>query len=459
MRRLAVVLPLLLIATVLTGCVTNLPVAAVDWLAGRDGVVDARILADETGAWSSGGLVRGELEPGIGDEGIVRLIDEIQGYSASNGGVSFWLGWDEVDFSVGPDDTENEDVIALWHDLVSAPGIASGVVLPGEVKARALRTDAQRAFDALTSLDAGMRLEAFADGKALAADVIADYSFDAVNPLAIEYRQPTGCTPDAAVRTFVDDLLARDDIPGATADLCAGITIDIARGDSVAAQALAFRGDLDRRGLAGFPVQLTSEVDGHALDGHALDGQALDGQGPVHFAAITPGDAGLLPVLAVFEQAGAPVVSYSLGPDGTLAVTAYDVPTADLLALVQGSPMASGLAGIGLEGDPVAILAPLDRLPGLLDEALALDAASGTFGSVQLGVGFGMVTLESGAGADPDVTVAAEALRASGAADGRFFSVRHLNFQADIANGVAALTDPDYRGADVMVAFVEAWNR
>jgi hypothetical protein len=431
------------LALLLAGCVKNLPVAAVDWLAGREGIAGARILADDTGAWSSSGLVRGELDPGIDDDGIRRLIGEIRGYATSNPGVSFWLGWDEVDFSVGSDDAGNDAVLALWHRLVDAPGIASGVVLPGDVRARALRADAPGAFDALTSLDASVRLEAFADEQALAADAIADYRYDAINPLAIEYRRPSGCSPERAVRTFVDDLLMRADIPGATADLCAGITIDIAADDSVATQALAFRADLDERGLSGFPVQLTSEV---------------DGPGTVHFAAIVPGDPAVLPVLAVFEQPDAPVVSYSLGSDGTLAVTAYDVPTAELLALLQGAPAAATLAGIGLEGDPVAIAAPLDRLPALLDEAMALDAASDTFGSVQLGVGFGVVTLESEVGADPDVTVAAAALRASGATDERFFSVRYLNFQVDIANGVAALSDPGYVGADVMQAFADAWN-
>jgi len=443
-RLAVVVVALTLAAGVLTGCVKNLPMAAVDWLAGRAGIAEARILVDGTGAWSSSGLVRGELEPGLDDGGIRRLIGEIQGYATSNPGVSFWLGRDEVDFSVGPDDSRNDEVIALWHDLGEIPGIASGAVLPGDVRARALRADAPGAFDALMSLDAGVRLEAFADAQSLTADTVADYGYDAINPLAIEYRRPAGCEPDAAVRAFVDALVARDDIPGATADLCTGITIDIAPDDSVATQAVELRADLDERGLSAFPVQLTSEV---------------DGPGAVHFAAITPGAAAVLPVLAVFETAGAPVVSYSLGPDGALAVTAYDVPTADLLALMQSTPVAAKLAGIGLEGDPVAVVAPLDRLPALLEEALALDAASDTFGSVQLGVGFGAVTLQSDAGQDPDVTAAVEALRESGATDARFFSVRYLNFQADIAGGgQAVLTDPGYVGADVMVAFVDAWN-
>ena len=60
--------------------------------------------------------------------------------------------------------------------------------------------------------------------------------------------------------------------------------------------------------------------------------------------------------------------------------------------------------------------------------------------------------------AQPDVEKAAADLRASGATDRRFFSVLYASYQADIVNGVAQLTDPDYVGADVMEAFVDAWN-
>jgi hypothetical protein len=424
----------------LSGCVQNLPVAAVDWLAGQDGIGEATVLSDDTGAWSSSGLVHGELEPGLSDVHLGDLLERIGDYSDEHGGVGFWLGSDGIDFVVTDD---NAATISLWKRVSEVPGLVSGVVADHDIRVRAMRADAAAAFDALDRIEGGVRLEAFADEAALAADALLDLRYDRPNLSAIEYRRAGDCTPDPAVRTIVDDLLSRDDIPGATADLCAGITIDIVAGDSVATQALGFRADLDERGLSQFPVQLTSDV---------------DGSGTIHFAAITPGDPALLPVLAVFDQPDAPPVSYSLGPDGSLAVTAYDIPTTELLMLVQGSPAASKLAGVGLEGDPVAIVAPLERLPALLDEALALDAASYDFGSVQLGPGFGTVTLQAEAGARPDVTGAAEALRASGAADRRFFSVRYAAFQADIVDGVAALSDPDYVGADVMQAFVDAWN-
>jgi hypothetical protein len=441
-RLLAASIALVLIATALAGCVKNLPNPAADWLAGRDGVVEAHVLADNTGAWSSSGLVRGELDPDIDDTGIARLVEEVQAYQAEVGAVAFWLGWHGIDFSVSDVDSENTAAVALWHELVVAPGVKSGVVVADEIRARALRGDTVEAFAALRALDAGVRIESFSDQQTLDTDYIADTQYqDEPNPLAFEFRRPKGCDPAVPVVDYGDSLVERDDIPGGVVDLCAGITLDLPATASLATEALALRADLDARGLSDFTVQLVQELDAGT-----------------HFAAVTPGDPAVLPVLGVFEQPGAPPVSYSLGPDGNLAVTSYGTPTGDLLTLMQSAPAADKLIGIGLEGDPVAILGPLERLPSLLTEATALDAASDTFGSVQLGVGFGSVFLDAGVGADPDVVAAAAALRATGATDGRFFSVRYKSFEVNIVDDVAALADPDYVGAEVMQAFVEAWN-
>ena len=439
MKGLAALVVAALAITTLAGCVTNLPNGAAGWLAQQDGVADARILSDNTGAWSSSGLVRGELDPGIDDTKLQTLIGAVQKYQADTGGVAFWLGYDDLDFDVG--DGDNSATVALWRKVVDVDGLVSGIVSDNEVRVRALRPDAVAAFDALAQLSAGIRLEAFADEPALTADYAADVQYDQVNAAALEYRRPSGCSPDAAVLDFAESLVDRDEIPGATIDLCSGITLDLPATASMASSAETLRAELDGRGLTLFPVQLSSVSDD-----------------ATRFAAITPGSASILPVLEVFEGDGVPPMDYSLSPELTLAVTAYGVPTTELLALVQGSPAAAKLQGIGLQGDPVAVLAPLDELPAILDEALALDAASDTFGSVQLGSGFGSVFLESGVGEDPDVDRAVADLRASGATDGRFFSVKYLSFQADIDGGVAAMSDPDYVGADVLKAFVEAWN-
>jgi hypothetical protein len=439
-RILALALPLLLVAVALTGCVKNLPDSAVDWLGEQDGVSAASILADNTGPWSSSGLVRGELDPGIGDADIQKLIGKIQDFATQDGGVSFWLGIDDLDFVVvSGDNTAN---VGLWRDVLDVPGLVSGIVSPDDVRVRTLRPDAVAALDDLAAFASGVRLEAFSDAEALAADAAADVQYDQVNVLALEFRRPAGCTPDAPVLDFAESLLDRDTIPGATIDLCTGITLDLPAEEPMAGPAVDLRAELDERGLSEFPVQLTSE----------------DAAGNTRFAAIAPGDAKLLEVLATLEQPDAPAMSYSLSPDGTLALTAYEVPTTDLLALVQGAPAASGLANIGLEGAPVAVLGTLEQLPRLLDEATALDAASDTFGSVQLGQGFGSVFLDAGVGADPDVATAVADLRATGVTDRRFFSVKYKSFQLDIVNNVAALSDEGYTGAEVMQQFCDLWN-
>jgi hypothetical protein len=438
-RAAALVAIAALAAAALTGCVKNLPNGAVDWLDQQDGVAEASILADNTGAWSSSGLVRGELDPDIDDAKLETLIGKVQKYQADTGGVAIWLGYDDLDFDV--EDGDNSGTVALWRKVLDVDGLASGIVYASELRVRALRPDAVAAFEALAPLNAGVRLEAFTDAQALADDYAADVQYDQVNVNALEFRRPGDCTPDAAVLDFAESLVDRDEIPGATIDLCSGITLDLPATASIAHSAQTLRAELDQRGLTLFPVQLTS-VSADAT----------------RFAAITPGSASILPVLEVFEADGVPPMDYSLSPDSTLAITAYGVPTADLLALVKKSPAAAKLQGIGLQGDPVSVLAPLKDLPDLLDTALSLDAASDTFGSVELGVGFGSVFLDSGVGEDPDVVTAAADLRASGVTKGRFFSVKYLNAQADIENDVAALADPNYTDPHVLQAFVDAWN-
>jgi hypothetical protein len=441
MRRLvAFAAAALLAATALAGCVQNLPNPARDWLAGQPGVSSAEVLSDTTGAWSSGGLVRGELAPEVTDAQLQNLITAIEDYAAGKGGVAFWLGIHDVDFGVAPG---AENAVRLWRSLLSVDGVVSGIVYDGDVRARTLRADAPRVLDALLPLDSGVRLEAFADQAAADADRAADIQRDQINTSAFEFQRPAGCAPASPVLQLAADLVARDDLSGATADLCAGFTLDVPIGAPFADTAAALRSELDDRGLSDFPVQLDAD----------------DGSGTVHFAAVAPGDAALLPVLEVFESEGVPAgLSYSLGPDANLAVTGYGVPTGDLVSLMQQAPAASGLAGIGLEGDPVAIAGTLAQLPGLLDQALALDRASDAFGSVTLGQGFGTVHLQATGSDEPDAARAAADLRASGATDRRYFTVIYGSYQADIVNGVAALHDPGYVGADVMAAFVAAWN-
>lgn len=441
-RALAILAAAALAAVALTGCVKNLPNPARDWLAGQDGVKSAEVLSDNTDAWSSNGLVRGELDPKLSDADIEKLIKKIQDFSAKSGGVAFWLGLDEVDFSV-PSDT-GDSTLELWHSLLDVDGVTSGIVFDDEVRARTLRTDASAALDAMLAMNAKVRLEAFADQAASDADRTADIQYDQLNPVAIEYDRAADCTPAGDVLDFAKTLVTRDDIPGATADLCQGITLDIPMYASFATMAVSLRSELDDRGLSDFSVQLSAQ------DANAT-----------RFAAVTPGDAKLLLVLAAFEAPGVPELnlSYSLGPDANLAVTGYSVPTADLVTLMQNSPTASGLAGIGLEGDPVAIAGTLSQLPALLKDANKLATASDAFGQVTLGQGFGTVYLQAPEGSrDPDVAKAAKDLRATGLVEKRYFTVIWAAYQVDIANNIATLDNPDYTDPTVAQAFVEAWN-
>ena len=59
---------------------------------------------------------------------------------------------------------------------------------------------------------------------------------------------------------------------------------------------------------------------------------------------------------------------------------------------------------------------------------------------------------------DPDVVTAAADLRASGAWQGRVFTVIYLSTQLSITDGVATVGDPNYTDGHVVQGFVDAWN-
>ncbi|MCU1417348.1 MAG: hypothetical protein JWP32_1522, partial [Schumannella sp.] len=208
LKLAALALPLVLLAAALGGCVQNLPTPARDWLAQQDGIASATVLADNTGAWSSSGLVRGELQPGIDDASILKLVGKIQDFSSQSGGVAFWLGLGGLDFGVSAGD--NSGTVSLWRKVLDVPGVANGIVFDDDLRVRALRPDAVATLGDLLALDSGVRLEAFADKAALDADRDADIQYDQINPAALEYKRPPGCVPDAAVLDFAQTLVDRD---------------------------------------------------------------------------------------------------------------------------------------------------------------------------------------------------------------------------------------------------------
>jgi hypothetical protein len=245
------------------------------------------------------------------------------------------------------------------------------------------------------------------------------------------------------VREFAESLLDRGDIEGGLLQLCIDMTLGLPSGSSLATAAPAMRAELDERGLTGFPVTMHT---------------ARTGDYDTHTAAITPGDPGALGVLGIFESESLADTFYELDADRKLTVTAYESPTADLLALVQTSPASAALPEIDLIGTPVTIYGPLSVLPDLLAQATALDAASAAFGSISLGVDSGEAYFDYEVGSEPDVVTAVADLRASGATVGRTFTMRQKSYELYIIDGVAQIADPDYVGAESMLAFVDAWN-
>ena len=69
----------------------------------------------------------------------------------------------------------------------------------------------------------------------------------------------------------------------------------------------------------------------------------------------------------------------------------------------------------------------------------------------------GSAYLDYEVGSEPDVVAAAADLRASGATEGRVFTIKMRSMEVHITDGVAVIAD-DYVGDESMLAFVDAWN-
>ena len=138
-----------------------------------------------------------------------------------------------------------------------------------------------------------------------------------------------------------------------------------------------------------------------------------------------------------------------------LTITDYEESLEALIAALSAAPATDALTAATLVSSEGTVSGPLGSLPTLADEVRALDAASEHFGGVTLTPTWGSVTLESSA---PDPAAAAAELKATSAWSARDFHVQYLNYTVVIADGVAALADPGYVGAELMVQFVDAWN-
>lgn len=440
--------------TTLSGCVADNPGRAVDWLGGQQGIAGTEVLAEHSDIVGSTGLVRGELAPDLDDAGLERLIDSVQGYLTANDEVAIRLGRGDIDFAVSTDDEATAASIDLWHQVSDLDHLANAVVYTdpefgSDVHARTLRAEAVGALDELDQLvtETGihLELESFRTVDGIAHDTEEDDFFgsDIGNRLAFAVHWAPDCTPPGEERGLVEEFMERDDIDGAQLVLCDSFDVYFGLDASLSQVVPALRSQLDEAGLSLFPVWVRQQFDAYP------DGRSV---------AVTPGDATALAVIDVFETPGAPPAYFELTPDRSLDVSEYGTPTADLLALVSASPVAATLPLIVIEGTDVAISGTLAELQVTLAQAVALATSSDQYGGIELSPTTGTVSLQSPVATDPDVVRAAADLRASGAWQGRTFTVIYLSTQLTIVGGVATVGDPNYTDGHVVQGFVDAWN-
>lgn len=434
----------LLVTAALAGCVPDRPGDAASWLAGQQGVVSSSVLANHDGEFQSSGISRGELAPDISDDRLASLVKSVEGYLSSHDQVSIRLGRKGIDFTVSTDHATTTTAIALWRSVEKVPDIQNAIVRgDNSVHARVLRADAVTVLGSLDGLGADIAVEALVDVAAVAADTERDDFFDEgiYSGDALAIHLPVGCTPPAAERKLAESFFTRPEIAGGALELCSSFHLYFAEDATYSTLIPAIYDEVAAADLLAFPVTA-----------HQVVGPYADG----HLVTVTPGDPAAFGILPAFEAA--PEVYYELDGDRSLGVTEYGTPTADLLALVAGSPVAASLPLISIEGKNSKISGTLDQLALTLQQADAFIAASDIFTQVELSPTAGAVDLQSPVGSDPDVVAAAQALRDSGAWQGRIFTVTYAATSLVITDGIAAPSDPNYTDPHVVDAFIAAWN-
>lgn len=423
------------VALGLTGCLQDKPGGAVDWLADQPGVVATEVLADQSNAWTSRGVVRGELDPQLDAAGLAELVAAAERYSAETGSVVIRLGRDGFDVQVAFDAGGTASDLALWESVLGTPGIVTGTVVDGVVSVRTLRDDAPGLLAALAEVPATVEVEGLRDEAALAADRRDDdYYGQRQNRQSVLLRWGADCAPGAELE-LAPVIVADDAISGAELTLCSDAVLYYVDDAALADELPGVRAGLDAVGLGDFPVT------------------AVQTAAPVTDArvvAVSPGAARALDALAGFADR-----YYTLDTDRVLTITDYEESLEALIAALSAAPATDALTAATLVSSEGTVSGPLGSLPTLADEVRALDAASEHFGGVTLTPTWGSVTLESSA---PDPAAAAAELKATSAWSARDFHVQYLNYTVVIADGVAALADPGYVGAELMVQFVDAWN-
>lgn len=447
-RILAVVLAAVLAASALAGCVRNVVRPAQDWLADRDGIASAEVVHDSTGSWSSSGTVRGELDPGLSDADLGRLTDEVLAYLETAGNVSIRLGVGRVDYLVSEAASRVSERIAVWRDVVEVDGVADALIThDGEgrltIDARAPRDDAGPIRSALAPLRQLTRVALYLDAAAVEAAWANAFFTTFGDPQALTLRWVADCEPPPGIEALALDLIAREAaghrIADGHLDLCAGFELGVAEPEDFSERVPALRAELDAVGAADFPVTLQTGVIEY----------------PERVVAVTPNDPAAYGILTVLE--GDPDGLWQLAGNGAVVWTDYQRPAADLVALLASSPAATALTWNEINGRDVTVSGPLDALPGLIDQAIALDAAAESITAVHLGPTAGSFRLSAPDFDEPDTTEAAQALRASGVWQGRQLQIYDLNAFVLLDDGVPAPLD-DYTDPEILEAFLDAWN-
>ncbi|MEO8529221.1 MAG: hypothetical protein ABI435_09090 [Pseudolysinimonas sp.] len=440
-----------LAATILTACTPNRPDQALDWLKGRHGVIGATVLADHSDAFTSGGTIRGELDPAISESDLDKLVAEVQAYLNDHGAVNIRLGRHDVDFGVYVDDGNTGIGRDLWTRVSGISGLVSGVASGATILMRVLRPDAATALRALERVvvdvedryPVAIELEAFRNIEALAATASDDDGFGGLSNLnTLDYQVAAGCSPTTGVQTFAVDLAADDRVDGGTLDLCTGLVVQYAAGADLAQVVAETRTRLESDALTAFPVTVA---------------QAAGGFADAHHVAVTPGDAARLDIVPALA-AQDPSVYYSLDPDRNLVLTDWDHEAATLLPLLASAPSAPLLPSIRLEAKDLKATGTYEQLATLIQQATDLRALDSEFADADLSEDKVILELYSPVGTDPDMAAAVKALRMSPIWMTHTVDVNYLNYHVYIQDGMATIGDPDYVGGEVMTNFVTLWN-
>lgn len=450
-RRVALLVSVAVLVAALTGCTPNRPGQAIQWLSGRHGVVGTDVLADHSDAFTSSGIIRGELDPNLSASDLDALVDEVQKYLSEHGEVSIRLGRGGVDFAVYVDDGDTATGRELWTRVSGIPGLVNGVASGADLLMRVLRDDAATTLRALERVvvdvedryAVSIELEAFRDPGSLGSTASDDDFFGGLQNLqALDYRVPAGCSPTATLQTYALDLAADDRVDGGTLDLCTRLDVQYATGVDLAGAVSDTRTRLEADGLTEFPVSVAQGSGGFA-DAHHVD--------------VTPGDAALLdvvPALAALD----PSVSYSLDVDRNLVITDWSHPATSLLASLSTIASAPLLPSIRLEAEDMKATGSYDQLSSLIQDATDLLALDPQFSDADLTADSVVLSLYSPVGTDPDMPAAVAALRSSPIWTTHVVDVNYINYHVYIRDGVATIGDPGYVGGEVMDEFVRLWN-